>query len=86
MTWFAAGLKAEETRSSSVMEQMEHNVTVVNSSVNQLASHVNTQSTAEEQSLNGIQKSVKDLQNRVDAFESHPPTIGEVGCICMYSV
>ena len=86
MSLLATGVTAAEATSSALTELMQHQLSGVNSSLDQLASDMDTRSDAAEQSLNGVKKSVKDLESRVGAFESHPPTIGEVSSTCVHCI
>ena len=75
----STGLTVVETHLDSHADQMDQRVGGVNKSVILLAGCLDTHSSAMEETLDDVKKSVDDLQNRVAAFESHPPTIGEVG-------
>ena len=51
---------------------------VVNDSVLQLTSHLQTHLGEVEERVGSVEESEDDLKKRVSAFESHPPTIGQV--------
>ena len=78
------GLSAAGSLSESEMSKMTQRVGGVNDSVLGLAGELKTHSGEVDKELHSVGDSVQDLQDRMAAFESHPPTIGEVGhCVLL---
>ena len=63
------------------MSNMTQRVSVVNDSVLRVAGDLKTHSGTVQEEMETVKDSLKDLLERVTAFESHPPTIGEVSFV-----
>lgn len=75
------GLATAGDASDSLMSKMTERVSGVNSSLLSLTLKLDSHSHDVKQQLKTVEGSVGDLQERMTAFESHPPTIGEVRCV-----
>lgn len=64
--------------SNTRMDVMSHSLTVVNDSMHQLDTKLTSHSSEVKHTLDGVEKSLGDIRDRMAAFESHPSTIGEV--------
>ena len=60
------------------MSQMTQRITNVNNSLVGLTGALHTHSGTVRDQLKTVEGNVEDLQEKMNAFESHPPTIGEV--------
>ena len=75
------GLATAGDTSDSLMSKMTERVSGVNSSLLSLTVKLDSHSHDVERQLKRVEGNVGDLQERMTAFESHPPTIGEVSCV-----
>ena len=75
------GLATAGDTSDSLMSKMTERVSGVNSSLLSLTVKLDSHSHDVERQLKTVEGNVGDLQERMTAFESHPPTIGEVSCV-----
>jgi methyl-accepting chemotaxis protein/Ca2+-binding EF-hand superfamily protein len=66
-----------KTSSKSDMDQMKQRLGGVNSSLLQVTSDLSSHSKEVHGKLGAVEGDVADLKQRMGAFESHPPTIGE---------
>ena len=57
---------------------MTQRITNVNKSLVNLNGDLHTHSDTVDDQLKTVEGNVKDLHEKLNAFESHPPTIGEV--------
>ena len=79
---YLTDLAAAKTTSNTELDTVSQRVSGVNESVIRLDSSLASHSGEVQETLDGMEKSLGDVRDRVAAFESHPPTIGEV-CVCV---
>ena len=82
LTPLMPGLQSEETKSTDGMEKLSSQMSRVNGSVTHLDGRVRDHSATMQGNLEEVKGDVSTLKIKVTAFESHPPTIGEVQCKC----